>query len=260
MTQPSAIVVTYRPDIATLQALLDALVPQVDRLWLVDNASANMESIRELAATRGISVIANSSNIGVAAALNQGIAAARAAGCDHVLLMDQDSLPASDMVIRLREALQSGGERLAAVGPAHLDARTGQVAPFVRIGFPFNHKTRPAPGEVVDPAQTLLPGGVGGEDSVAFVALGLLRLRSDDFEAALAGEIEQAGGEGGEPEVDIAGHHRDRDRLRRVEKLKLEIEPLLFEVAFLDRNEQRPRRHEPQDADSGLFLRGRGHD
>ncbi|PNS07472.1 glycosyltransferase family 2 protein [Solilutibacter silvestris] len=153
MARPStiaAIVVTYRPESATLQALLDGLVPQVDRLWLVDNASANVESIRELASERGASLITNSANLGVAAALNQGIAAARAAGCDCVLLMDQDSLPADDMVIHLHEALQAGGERLAAVGPAHVDVRTGHAAPFVRIGFPFNHKLQPVPGEIVD--------------------------------------------------------------------------------------------------------------
>ena len=146
----AAIVVTYRPDIDTLQALVDALLPQVDRLWLVDNASANVESIRALAAPRGIDIIANRENLGVGAALNQGIAAARVQGHDQVLLMDQDSLPAGDMVVRLQEALRIGGERLAAVGPAHIDARTGDVAPFVRIGFPFNRKLRPASGEVVD--------------------------------------------------------------------------------------------------------------
>ncbi|MBS0225374.1 MAG: glycosyltransferase family 2 protein [Proteobacteria bacterium] len=146
----AAIVVTYRPDMATLQALVDALLPQVDRLWLVDNASANVESIRGFAATRRIDIIGNQDNLGVGAALNQGIAVARAHGHDHVLLMDQDSLPAGDMVARLREALHAGGESLAAAGPAHVDARTGEVAPFVRIGFPFNHKLRPASGEVVD--------------------------------------------------------------------------------------------------------------
>ncbi|MGG6463480.1 glycosyltransferase family 2 protein [Solilutibacter silvestris] len=146
----AAIVVTYRPDIATLEALVDALLPQVERLWLVDNASTNVEAIRALVTTRSIDIIANDKNLGVGAGLNQGITAARAAGCTAVLLMDQDSLPADEMVARLREALDSGGERLAAVGPAHVDARTGDVAPFVRIGFPFNHKLQPATGEVVD--------------------------------------------------------------------------------------------------------------
>jgi len=146
----AAVVVTYRPDIAMLQVLLDALRPQVDRLWLVDNASPDLDAIRALAATRAIDVVANDRNLGVGAALNQGIAAARAAGCDHVLLMDQDSLPAPGMVARLHGALRSGAARLAAAGPAHVDARSGQVAPFVRIGFPFNRKRCPGPGETVE--------------------------------------------------------------------------------------------------------------
>ena len=181
MSLPSAIaaiVVTYRPGIATLQALLDALVPQVDRIWLVDNASANTAEIRDLAEARGIDLVANPANLGVGAALNQGIAAARAAGCDHVLLMDQDSLPAPDMVARLREALQSDRERLAAVGPTHVDARTGHAAPFVRIRFPFNHKLRPAAGIVVD-CDFLITSGclvpmraidaIGGMDAGLFI-------------------------------------------------------------------------------------------
>lgn len=146
----AAIVVTYRPDIAALRMLVDALHPQVDRLWLVDNASANVESIRALAAARGIDVMANDRNRGIGAALNQGIALARAAGFHHVLLMDQDSLPAGDMVARLHEALMSAGEKIAAVGPVHVDARSGNAAPFVRIGFPFNRKSHSAPGEAVD--------------------------------------------------------------------------------------------------------------
>lgn len=146
----AAVIVTYRPDIVALRALVAALAPQVDRLWLVDNASAGIDSIRELAADCGAIVIANTKNLGVGAALNQGCAAARADGCDHVLLMDQDSLPASDMVARLHAALRAGGERLAAAGPAHVDARSGRAAPFVRIGFPLNHKLQPAPGKSVD--------------------------------------------------------------------------------------------------------------
>ena len=178
MPATAAVIVTYRPDITTLQSLVDALAPQVECMWLVDNASANVDAIRTLAAAHRIVVIANPDNLGVGAAINQGIAAARDSGCTHVLLMDQDSLPAGDMVARLHEALHAGGERLAASGPAHVDARTGDVAPFVRIGFPFNRKLRPAPGEVVDcdfliTSGSLVPlqaiAEIGGMDAGLFI-------------------------------------------------------------------------------------------
>lgn len=146
----AAIVVTWRPDMAALQALVDALRPQVGRMWLVDNASPDLDLLHALADEHAVDVVANDRNLGVGAALNQGIAQARAAGCTHVLLMDQDSLPAAGMVARLSDALSAGGEDLGAVGPAHVDARTGIAAPFVRIGFPLNRKLQGGLGAVVD--------------------------------------------------------------------------------------------------------------
>ena len=66
------------------------------------------------------------------------IGRARERNCDHVLLLDQDSLPAPQMVDRLRAALrrlQSAGVRVAAVGPRWLDRHGGHDAPFVRVGL-----------------------------------------------------------------------------------------------------------------------------
>lgn len=149
-----AVVVTCQPDLAALDAQLQRLAPQLASIIVIDNASAPelLASLEMQVLAPGGALVANESNLGVAAALNQGIAIARGMGARHVLLMDQDSLPAPDMVVRLHDALrilESQGERVAAVGPVAEDLRTGEAAPFVRIGFPLNHKVHVEAGEVM---------------------------------------------------------------------------------------------------------------
>lgn len=133
-----AIVVTYQPDIATLRAALMACAEQVARVLVVDNGSelSILALLRELAHQTGCSLNELGSNLGIAAAQNRGIAQARARGATHVLLLDQDSVPSSGMVERLRSALTTladDGISVAAVGPRLVDRRTGTSTPFIRI-------------------------------------------------------------------------------------------------------------------------------
>ena len=59
-------------------------------VWAIDNASTDDSVALCRAQTEQFTVIANSTNIGVAAANNQGIHAALDAGCDYVLLLNND--------------------------------------------------------------------------------------------------------------------------------------------------------------------------
>ena len=140
--QVHAIVVTYHPNRHTLVALLDATERQVDRVLVVDNGSAESQTwLREIGDARGHELLLLDQNVGVAAAHNLGIAKARALGADAVLLLDQDSLPAQDMVRALRQALADlhrSGKVVAAVGPCHVDQRSLVASPFVQFGFLFN--------------------------------------------------------------------------------------------------------------------------
>jgi rhamnosyltransferase len=134
-----AVIVTYFPQPALLSALLDAVAPQVEYVVLVDNTPNEQASVDlgRIASPR-CDVIVNSDNLGLAAAQNAGIERARERGCDHVLLLDQDSLPAPGMVDRLCDALrrlQSSGVQVAAVGPRWRDRHSGRDAPFVRVGL-----------------------------------------------------------------------------------------------------------------------------
>jgi len=95
-------------------------------------------------------VLRQTHNIGLAAALNRGIAWARAHGSTHVLLLDQDSWPEPGMVATLVDALASlsRDERVAAVGACQVDPRIAELAPFVEVGFPKSRKLRCSEGVV----------------------------------------------------------------------------------------------------------------
>lgn len=128
-----AVVVTYQPTLDQLQRQLDSLVPQVDAVVVVDNHSnVDLSVWMKLSAKPARAVIQLESNQGVARAQNIGIAWARKQEATHILLMDQDSIPAPDMVRELIRAAQSSAD-VAAVGPRYLDSRHDSRTPFVRI-------------------------------------------------------------------------------------------------------------------------------
>jgi rhamnosyltransferase len=135
-----AVVVSYQPQLEGLGALLDALVPQVDSVVVVDNGSeGHFGGWLEKYHAHSIHGIFLGSNTGVAAAQNVGIDWARRQGADYVVLFDQDSLPAPDMVRCLIESVQvkqAAGCAVAAVGPRYLDERQDNPPPFIRVqGF-----------------------------------------------------------------------------------------------------------------------------
>ena len=138
-----AVVVTYHPDAVLLTAQLKALQAQAGCVVVVDNATPG-QAMRELcAAYPQVELLALAENLGLAAALNAGITAARTKpGITHVLLMDQDSVPEAGMVVALKNALdrRSQRTRVAAVGTRFRDPREGVDAPFVRIRFPVNRQ------------------------------------------------------------------------------------------------------------------------
>jgi rhamnosyltransferase len=132
-----AVIVTYHPDFAVLKDLLDGLKPQVNSLVLVDNGSdAKLQNWLDQNHAQPSHSIFLGANTGVATAQNVGIGWARQQGADYVVLFDQDSLPAHDMVHCLIEAVQakqSTGCMVAAAGPRYLDERQDNPPPFIRV-------------------------------------------------------------------------------------------------------------------------------
>ena len=131
-----AVIITYNPDLLRLARQIAVLQPQVWKIVVVDNGSAeSMEAWAQqlTGADSFLRVVPLGKNRGVAVAQNHGIAWARTQGASHVLLMDHDSLPASDMVSHLSNALQARADA-AAVGPWYMDPRRSRPGtPFVRI-------------------------------------------------------------------------------------------------------------------------------
>jgi rhamnosyltransferase len=128
-------VVTYCPRVGVLRALLAVLAPQVSAIVVVDNASPNeppLEFLGDDIPHAPVHVCRLAENGGVARAQNQGIAMARDLRADYVLLMDQDSAPAPDLVARLLEAVEQLDDA-ASVGPNYHDPQLSHHAPFMRV-------------------------------------------------------------------------------------------------------------------------------
>jgi rhamnosyltransferase len=138
--QVGAIIVTYHPRLEDLSELLDAIVPQVGLVFVVDNKSSDevRSWISHKAQSQNLRVTLLDENLGLAAAQNVGIESANKQGCLHILLLDQDSIPAKDMVAKLLAALYEltrKGKKVAAVGPLSVDRKSLRPGRFIRIGW-----------------------------------------------------------------------------------------------------------------------------
>lgn len=165
MRNVSAVIVTYNCG-GGIAGTLAALHGQVNRIYVVDNGS-NAETVRTLSERAvenpAVHLIRNETNSGLAAAQNQGISAALAAGSQWVLLLDDDSVPAQDMVT----SLLAGWEALH-------DARFGIVAPLLAEknlayaarylvpwgGLGFRHRRLAAGETLLDAAMVIASGSL----------------------------------------------------------------------------------------------------
>jgi len=162
--QVHAVVVTFNPERDVLLREFALLVSQVDKIWLVDNASSQSlaDWVSGLPCAGKLELVQMSANLGLGAAQNAGIQLARAAGANHVLILDQDSEPMPDMVDRLlaaSERLQSSGVPVAAVAPVYADSATGPASGFVRLGWLDFKKQTTLPGQDVVEADFVIASG-----------------------------------------------------------------------------------------------------
>ena len=142
-----AVIVTYNPNTDVLIAAINAIACQVSEVFIVDNASSNYSfqwlKKLEIPANVKLHLIQQDQNKGVAAGHNVGMRCAIDKNAKFIVLMDQDSLVAPDMVFKLREAytaLNEQGVQVAAIGPQYRDADNGALSQFVKLGlFRFNY-------------------------------------------------------------------------------------------------------------------------
>jgi rhamnosyltransferase len=125
-----AVVVAYHPD-EGLEKRIDGISEQVDRVVIVDNHSSAEKGgvIDRISEKEGMHLIRNAGNLGVAAALNEGMLWARQHGYPWAFLFDQDSVLVEGALDALAGVLKSYGETgsLAVLGCNYRDVNTGMV-------------------------------------------------------------------------------------------------------------------------------------
>lgn len=119
ITNTCAVIVTHNPDGAVFR-LLNAIENQVARVIVVDNASAG-EFLSEIACysqQRNMTVIKNSSNEGIAAALNLGMKTALCSGYRWAISFDQDTIPFNNILELLCNVFNScpARDKIGAIG------------------------------------------------------------------------------------------------------------------------------------------------
>lgn len=134
------ITVTYHPDLELLKSQLESL-PEDALKIVVDNASPALvrDAVRDLCASGARCLfIANDTNRGLPAAINQGVRRAREAlpDCLYLLFLDQDTEPGKSGVASLlqwHESLDAAGANPGCIGPRMVDADTGLDHGFHQI-------------------------------------------------------------------------------------------------------------------------------
>lgn len=170
-----AVIVAYHYPWAKLRQLIDIIAGQVGLIVLIDNSDKKPAvSAAQLARHFGhgplrCKLVCNPDNPGPAKAFNQGIGYALAQHCRYVLLLDQDSRPAPDMIgtlLRAHQNLSAAGDKVALVGPALFDPRTQRILPVTRYGFfgekkitPLANSENAAAGENIIAADCLISSG-----------------------------------------------------------------------------------------------------
>lgn len=134
-----ALVITYHP-VPEFFERIPLLLEQFDSLLIVDNASTGethlllQQASAQFEAGR-LSLIINPENHGIAYGLNQGFRWALEKGYEYLVVLDQDSQPASNLkleLLRVYEAQSHFQQQIAIVAPRVEDGITGEPVPLLR--------------------------------------------------------------------------------------------------------------------------------
>ncbi len=136
----TAVVVLYEPDDALLLRQFQALRDQVDAVHYFDNGGGIAALARTgIADEPGVGVFGEGANVGLATALNLSLLRLGTEG--HALLLDQDSIPAPDLVATLRRGFDTPHRHsVLAVGPAIMDELEERPEYFTRLRLLRNRR------------------------------------------------------------------------------------------------------------------------
>ena len=130
-----AVLVTFESDPDSLRAVLRAILPQVQKLVVVENGSAEprrariLEEVSTVASSEPswhskLTLIQGNENVGLAKAFNRAIAAVGHGETDYFLFLDHDSVVEEDAVRKLVESAEALQPRfkVGAVGAFNVEA------------------------------------------------------------------------------------------------------------------------------------------
>lgn len=118
-----AVIVTYNPG-EELAKNVVALASQVDHIIVVDNGSSKPPNLSPT-----LTFLHNTTNLGLATALNQGVKAALAKGADWIITFDQDSIATPNFVAGLFAAYEACpyAAEVMVVGSTYQDPTSGEI-------------------------------------------------------------------------------------------------------------------------------------
>lgn len=97
-------IVTYNPDITRLEENVNALINQVEQVYIFDNGSENIVELRDfISKYNNIAMIQNNHNSGMSVALNSLASLAKCNGATDIIYLDQDSVAEDSMVKKLAQ-------------------------------------------------------------------------------------------------------------------------------------------------------------
>lgn len=85
-------IVTYNSDIDILKKNISAVSKQVERIYIFDNASTNIDEIASVASSDKIMLVKSETNYGIAKALNELCKIAILSGFEWMLTLDHDTV------------------------------------------------------------------------------------------------------------------------------------------------------------------------
>lgn len=119
MKKIAAGIVTYNPDLNRLHENINAILPQVELVFLVDNGSKNIDELENAFIEKKVVLIKNKENLGIAAALNKIMEYSIDYGYEWTLTLDQDSVVPDNMIEEYEKYTEE--EMIAMIVPVIFD-------------------------------------------------------------------------------------------------------------------------------------------
>lgn len=121
-------IVLFNPERNRLRENINAILPQVQKLILVDNGSTNVgEILTEYEKNSKIQIIQLGSNLGIAVAQNQICAFAETELFEWAITLDQDSVVPNNLVAEYKNVIEAFDDNVGMICPKIIDRNFGEI-------------------------------------------------------------------------------------------------------------------------------------